>query len=73
MGVFNKGGSWYIDYYHNGKRIRENVGPSKKDAIRALQTRRGEINQGRFNWLRKKDSPSFDFFCPGVSQAREHQ
>lgn len=36
MGVFQKNGTWWIDFYHQGKRIRRKVGPSKKMAEVAL-------------------------------------
>jgi integrase len=36
MGVFKKQGNWWIDFYHEGKRIRRKVGPSKKVAEMAL-------------------------------------
>ncbi len=36
MGVFRKGKDWWIDFYHQGKRIRRKVGPSKKVAEMAL-------------------------------------
>lgn len=36
MGVFQKNGSWWIDFYHQGKRTRRKVGPSKKLAELAL-------------------------------------
>ncbi len=36
MGVFQKNGAWWIDFYHQGKRIRRKVGPSKKVAEMAL-------------------------------------
>jgi integrase len=36
MGVFKKQGNWWIDFYHQGKRIRRKVGPSKKVAEMAL-------------------------------------
>jgi len=36
MGVFKKNGNWWIDFYHQGKRIRRKVGPSKKVAETAL-------------------------------------
>ena len=31
-----KQGNWWIDFYHQGKRIRRKVGPSKKVAEMAL-------------------------------------
>jgi integrase len=36
MGVFKKQGNWWIDFYHQGKRIRRKVGPSKRVAEMAL-------------------------------------
>jgi integrase len=36
MGVFKKGSNWWIDFYHQGKRVRRKVGPSKKVAEMAL-------------------------------------
>jgi integrase len=36
MGIFKKQGNWWIDFYHQGKRIRRKVGPSKKVAEMAL-------------------------------------
>ena len=36
MGVFKKQGNWWIDFYHQGKRVRRKVGPSKRVAEMAL-------------------------------------
>jgi integrase len=36
MAVFKKGKDWWIDFYHQGNRIRRKVGPSKKVAEMAL-------------------------------------
>ncbi len=60
MGVFQKQGQWYIDYYAQGQRIRERVGLSKRLAERALAARRGEIAQGRFNLQQVRRSPRFE-------------
>ncbi|MGE5444757.1 MAG: tyrosine-type recombinase/integrase [Ignavibacteriales bacterium] len=55
MGVYLKGNRWYIDYYYNGRRKREVVGPANKitrtQAEKALKARIriGEIVQGKFN------------------------
>lgn len=54
MAIYNKIGKWFIDYYYNGKRKRENVGTIKKLAQRALEARKGEIAQGRFG-LKKSE------------------
>ncbi len=36
MGVFKRQGNWWIDFYHQGKRVRRKVGPSKRVAEMAL-------------------------------------
>jgi len=36
MAVFKKGKDWWIDFYHQGNRIRRKVGPSKRVAEMAL-------------------------------------
>ena len=39
MGTFKKGKNYYVDYYSDGKRKREKVGPNKKlGRSRACQT-----------------------------------
>jgi integrase len=36
MGVFKRQGNWWIDFYHQGKRVRRKVGTSKRVAEMAL-------------------------------------
>lgn len=60
MALFQKRGQWYIDYYAEGRRVRERVGVSKRLAERALTARRGEITQGRFKLQDVKRSPRFE-------------
>jgi len=60
MGVMLKRGKWYIDYRTDGRRIRECVGTSKREAARALAARKGEIVQGRFNLAKRKLSPRLE-------------
>ena len=43
MAVFNKQGIWWIDYYVNGRRKRERIGPDKKLAEVVLKQRQAEI------------------------------
>jgi integrase len=63
MAVNRRGKTWYIDYYFEGRRIREVVGPSRKIAQIALDARRGEIAQGRFELRKIKTSPLFKDFA----------
>ncbi len=37
MGIYQKGGNWYIDYYVKGHRKRKKIGPSKKLAELVLK------------------------------------
>lgn len=60
MAIFQKRGKWYIDYYAEGRRIRESAGASRREAARALAARRGEIVQGRFKLAGVKRSPLFE-------------
>src|SRR3990172_2471176 len=57
--------TWYIDFYHEGQRVREKVGRedqgiTRKDAEKALKARMGEIVQGRFNIVKISPSVTFD-------------
>lgn len=53
MGIFQRkdrgSNNWYIQYFFQGRRIRERVGPGRRMAERALAMRKAEIVQGRFN------------------------
>ena len=58
--VFQKHGSWYIDYYAGGRRIKEKVGLSKGEAQRALAVRRAQVIQGRFQLPIRKTAITFE-------------
>lgn len=51
MGVFKdkKSGRYFIDYYYEGKRIRECVGTDYYLAKKALDARKGDIARDKFN------------------------
>ena len=49
MAVFKRHGKWYIDYWYEGKRIRECIGINKVLARKAFEVRKAEIVQGKFN------------------------
>jgi len=63
MAVFQRTGIWYLDYYYQGKRIRESVGTSKREAEQALAVRKAEIIQGRYHFQNDKLSPQFSVFA----------
>jgi site-specific recombinase XerD len=64
MGVFLKRGKYYIDFYVDGKRVRECVGRvSRRDAENALKARRGDVVRGRYQLKQEMISPSFETFA----------
>lgn len=62
MGTFKRGENWYIDYYFNGRRIREKIGPSKKLAEDVLHKRKIEIAENRFLDIRREKKVRFRDF-----------
>jgi integrase len=48
MAVFKKQGVYWIDYYVNGRRKRERIGPDKKLAEVVLKKRKVEIAEGKY-------------------------
>lgn len=60
MGVFKKHGSWYIDYYVNGRRKREKIGPNKRQAELVLKKRKVQIAEGKFFDIKKKPKVKFE-------------
>jgi len=63
MGIYKKGGSWYVDYRVGGRRLRERVGPSKKLAETVLGKRRTEVAEGRFLGRKAIKRVRFDEFA----------
>lgn len=78
MGVFKRGQDWWIDYYVNGRRKREKIGPNRRLAETVLQKRRVEIAEGKFLDKRKEVKISFEElaywyqkkYVPGKASAR---
>lgn len=62
MAIFKKNEKWYIDYYFEGRRVRECVGVNKKVAEQALAIRKAEITQGKYNFKQNKASIKFEDF-----------
>ena len=48
MAIFKKKDNWYIDYYVNGRRKREKIGPNRKQALTVLQKRKVQIAENKF-------------------------
>jgi integrase len=59
MGVFKKQGVYWIDYYVNGRRKRERIGPDRRLAETVLRKRKVEIAEGKY--LDKRKAPRCTF------------
>ena len=57
MAIYQRGENWYIDFTFKGQRVRESVGPSKKDAEKVIAKRKTEIVENRYLDIRKEPSP----------------
>ncbi len=60
MAIYKRGKTWWIDYYANGQRYRESVGPNRRSAERALAKRKVEIAENRFLDKVKRSCATFD-------------
>jgi hypothetical protein len=63
MGVMLKNGSWWIDYYVQGRRKREKIGPSKSLAESVLRKRQVEIAENKFLDIKKEEKLKFEDFA----------
>jgi len=55
-----KDGFYYIDYYYQGRRIREKIGTSKKLGERVLAKRKVEMAENRYLDVRKQKNVKFE-------------
>jgi integrase len=60
MAVFKKQGVYWIDYYVNGRRKRERIGPNKRLAETVLQKRKVEIAEGKYLERQRPITTTFD-------------
>jgi integrase len=60
MGVFKKQGAYWIDYYINGRRKRERIGPDKRLAETVLRKRKVEIAEGKYLDKQRPITTTFD-------------
>jgi integrase len=59
VGVFQRNENWFLDFYAHGRRVREKVGSSKGEALRALSVRKAEVALGKFNLVPRASIPTF--------------
>ena len=60
MAIFKKNNNWYIDYYVNGRRKREKIGPNRKQALIVLQKRKVQIAENRFLDIEEQGTVSLE-------------
>jgi integrase len=60
MGVYKRGKAWYIDYYAGERRIRERIGPSRRQAEIVLKKRMVQIAENRFLEVEKYEKIKFE-------------
>jgi hypothetical protein len=74
VGVFKKQSVYWIDYYVNGRRKRERIGPDKRLAKTVLRKRKVEIAEGRFLEKQRPIITTFDELAEAyLSYARDQQ
>jgi len=47
-GLYQRNKIWYIDFYANGRRVRERIGENRKLAESVLQKRKTQVIEGKF-------------------------
>lgn len=57
MAIYQRGDNWYVDFRFKGQRIRESIGPSRKDAEKIIAKKKTEIVENRYLDIRKEPEP----------------
>jgi len=57
MAIYQRGKNWYIDFTFKGHRVRESIGPSKKNAQKVIDKRKTEIVENKYLDIRKDPDP----------------
>jgi len=60
MGIFKRGKIWYIDFYVEGRRMREAVGPSRKMAESVLAKRKVQVTEKRYLEIQRRPNVTFE-------------
>ena len=57
MSIYKRGENFYIDFTFKGQRVRESIGPSKKNAQKVIDKRKTEIIENKYLDIRKEPDP----------------
>jgi hypothetical protein len=63
---------WWIDYRFNGRRIREPISTSKREAEKVLHQRLHSINENKHPILRKRKNKKIKFVDFSEKYIKEH-
>jgi integrase len=81
MSVYKRGKNWYIDFWFHGQRIREMIGPSRRDAEKIIAKKKTEVIENKYLDIRKEPEPIkfYDFakeylqWCKGNKKPSSHR
>jgi integrase len=59
-GIYHDRGAYWLQYFVNGQRFRERIGPNLRQAEAVLAKRRTEIREGKFFEKRQRVTTTFD-------------
>lgn len=59
MGLYKRNSTWCIQYFAHGDRVREAIGPSKRQATLVLAKRQADIREGRYFETQKERPLTF--------------
>jgi len=54
MAVYQRGENWYIDFNFKGHRIRESIGPSRKDAEKVIAKKKTDVIENKYLDIREE-------------------
>ena len=57
MSIYKRGKNFYIDFFFHGQRIREMIGPSRKDAEKIIAKKKTEVIENKYLDIRKEPEP----------------
>jgi hypothetical protein len=64
LALYQRGENWYIDFRFKGQRIRESIGPSRKDAEKIIAKKKTEIVENKYLDIRKEPTRSSSMSSP---------
>src|SRR4030042_1782375 len=63
MGIRKRGNAYVLDFYVDGRRVRETIGTSKKQAENILSKRKTDIIENKYFDIRKRPRILFEDFA----------